>query len=127
MIFGIGVDTASIARMEKSMANPAFAARVFGEAERALLAGRGRRAAASAAANFAAKEAFGKALGTGIFKAFDLREAQVLRAETGAPYFALSGRAAALVQEKGLKLQVSLTHEGDLATAFVILEYGQEG
>ena len=126
MIYGIGVDTAAIARLEKSMARPAFVQRVFGAQEQALLAGRGRHAAASAAANFAAKEAFGKALGTGIFTAFSLPEVQVLRRENGAPYFAVSGQAAALLTEKGLTAHLSLTHESGLATAFVILEQKNE-
>ena len=127
MIYGIGVDTAAIARVEKSMARPSFVRRVFGEAERAQLAGRGAHAAASAAANFAAKEAFGKALGTGIFTAaFSLPEVQVLRGESGAPYFAFSGRAAGLLRRRRITAHLSLTHEGGLATAFVILEQENE-
>ena len=126
MIYGIGVDTAAIARLEKSMARPSFVQRVFGAEEQAMLAGRGAHAAASAAANFAAKEAFGKALGTGIFTAFSLPEVQVLRGENGAPYFAFSGRAETLLRRRRLTAHLSLTHESGLATAFVILEQKNE-
>ena len=76
MIFGIGCDLCAISRMEKSLSGPhgaAFARRVFGPAERAALAlgqpdspALTPRRAASAAADFAAKEAFLKAAGTGL-------------------------------------------------------------
>ena len=76
MVYGIGCDLCSIARMEKSLLGPhgaVFARRVFGPAEQATLGlplaeeeGTARRTAhtvASAAADFAAKEAFLKAAG----------------------------------------------------------------
>lgn len=72
--------------------------------------------------NFAAKEAFGKALGTGLLREFALCEAEALRDENGAPYFSFSGRAAALMQARGLTAHLSLTHEGGTAAAFVVLE-----
>ena len=73
MIFGIGCDLCAISRMEKSLTGPhgpAFARRVFGPAERAALGLDGPgpltpRRAASAAADFAAKEAFLKAAAPG--------------------------------------------------------------
>lgn len=46
------------------------------------------------AANFAAKEAFAKALGTGV-RGFSLNEVSVLRGELGAPYIKLAGNAKA--------------------------------
>ena len=78
MVYGIGCDLCSIARMEKSLLGPhgaVFARRVFGLAEQAALglplaeeevtARRTAHTVASAAADFAAKEAFLKAAGTG--------------------------------------------------------------
>jgi len=50
-----------------------------------------RDAVPTIAANFAAKEAFSKALGTGV-RGFLLAEVSVLRNELGAPYLALSGQ-----------------------------------
>lgn len=59
MIAGVGVDMVRIGRMEKSLGSEAFWQRVFGEEERAFLEKLApARRAASAAANFAAKEAF---------------------------------------------------------------------
>ncbi|MBD5092701.1 MAG: holo-ACP synthase [Subdoligranulum sp.] len=121
MIVGIGVDMTRIERVEKSLARPGFLERVYGPGERALLEHMPRRAE-RAAANFAAKEAFGKALGTGLFRDFAPCEAEALRDERGAPYFAFSGRAAALMQSRGLQAHLSLTHEGGYAAAFVVLE-----
>ena len=77
MLYGIGCDLCDIAHLEKSLASAhasAFIRRVYGAAERAALgldepfaAGRGSaHRLASAAANFAAKEAFLKAAGTGL-------------------------------------------------------------
>lgn len=126
MIAGIGTDLTRIGRIKKSLARPGFLERVYGPGERALLESTPRRAE-RAAANFAAKEAFGKALGTGLMHEFSPCEAEVLRDGRGAPYFAFSGRAAALMQARGLKAHLSLTHEGDYAAAFVVLEYADGG
>ena len=52
MIYGIGVDTASAARLEKSIARAHFVQRVFGPEERALLQGRSPARRAETAAVF---------------------------------------------------------------------------
>lgn len=118
MIYGIGVDTASAARLEKSIASAHFVQRVFGPEERALLQSRGPlHRAQTAAANFAAKEALAKALGTGL-SGFVWVQAQALRAQSGAPYFAFSGQLAGVMRQKGLTAHLSLTHEGGFAHGF---------
>lgn len=121
---GIGVDLCAVARMEKSLQKPGFAGHVFSKEEQQWLEGlpTGRRGA-SAAANFAAKEAFLKAVGTGL-GGFALPEIAVLRAPGGAPYFQLYGRAAEWAAQNGICARVSLTHESGLACAFVVLEGG---
>lgn len=122
MVFGIGVDNAAVERFEKKLQNAAFCARVFGPAERALLAGRaGRRAAEGAAGCFAAKEAFLKAAGRGL-GGFALTDIETLRAESGAPYLAFSGEAKGWMEANRLTAHVSLTHDGGIATAVVLLE-----
>ena len=78
------------------------------------------------AASYAAKEAFSKALGTGV-RGFSLTEVSVLRDSLGAPYFAFSGRAARLVAEQGLRFYVSLTHTDELAAAFVVAWQEEKG
>lgn len=124
MICGVGIDLCDVSRMEKSLAKPAFLDRVFAPSEQALLAARsGRRRAETAAASFAAKEAFLKAAGTGL-GGFAMAELAVLRRESGAPYFALTGEAAAWAAKQGVTAHVSLTHERGMASAIVILETG---
>lgn len=119
---GIGIDMATVSRIEKSMERPHFAERVFSEQERTLLFQKqGKAQYETAAANFAAKEAMGKAMGKGL-SSFSLQELSVLRDEKGAPYFAYSGALKQMMQENCWKALVSLTHEGDTAAAFVVIE-----
>ena len=126
MIAGIGTDLCAVERIAASLERPGFAARVFSEAERQLLDSlHGRRRTETAAANFAAKEAFLKAAGTGL-GGFSLAEIGVLRAESGAPFFSLTGAAQRWMEETRLTAHVSLTHESGLAAAFVVLERGGE-
>ena len=113
-----GIDLIKISRIQKSLENPRFLTRVFSVEEIALLRERGMRAE-TAAANFAAKEAFSKALGTGI-RGFSLNEVAVLRDPIGKPFFQFSGRAERLVLQSGLSFSVSLTHTDTTAAAFVI-------
>ena len=122
MIAGIGTDLCRIDRMEKSLESPAFCRRVFGGQEKNFLDGlKGKKLPESAAANFAAKEAFLKAAGRGIGD-FAFGEVQALRAESGAPYFVFEGKARDYMEQNRLKAHLSLTHEAGLAAAFVILE-----
>lgn len=111
-----GFDLIEIKRIVNSMENPRFLTRVFSDEERNLFANRGWPAE-TVAANFAAKEAFSKALGTGI-RGFALREVSVLRNAVGAPYFSLSGNAARLAAD--WELSLSLSHTDTLAAAFVV-------
>lgn len=121
-IFGIGTDLCAVPRIEKSLGRPGFAGRVFAAQELALLETRqGPRRAQTAAANFAAKEAFLKACGTGL-GGFALCELAVLRGQNGAPYFALQGAAARWAAENRIAARVSLSHDAGAAVAFVILE-----
>lgn len=122
MILGIGADLCAVERMDKSIRSPAFLRRVFSAEEQALLESRtGKARAETAAANWAAKEAFLKACGTGI-GGFALAELAVLRRESGAPCFVLEGKAAAWAEEQHITPHLSLTHEGGMAGAFVVLE-----
>ena len=89
-----GIDLIEIERIRHSCENPTFINRVFGEKERAQFSAQAHPATHMAGA-FAAKEAFAKALGTGI-RGFSLCEVEVLHDALGAPYFALSGQAKAL-------------------------------
>lgn len=113
----VGIDLVEIERIRKSMKNPRFITRVFGNLEQRLFTG--ANAYGRAGASFAAKEAFAKAIGTGI-RGFSLCEVEVLRNELGAPYLRLSGRARKIAQQRELQFSVSLTHTKRYAQAIVI-------
>lgn len=127
MIVGIGTDLCEVARMEKSLQRETFLRGVFSaEEQRLILSHRGKAGVETAAANFAAKEAFLKACGMGL-GGFPLPEIGVLRKESGAPCYALEGTAARWIEERRLTTHLSLTHEGGLACAFAILEQREGG
>lgn len=111
----IGIDLVEIERIRRSVCkNASFLMRFFGEEERKLF--ETPHPMERIAAHFAAKEAFAKAMRTGL-TGFALREVQLLRRPDGSPYFVLSGRAAALAE--GYDLQVSISHTGNMAVAMV--------
>ena len=112
----IGIDSIEISRIEKSLKISGFLEKVFSAEDIDFFISRNMRAE-SIAANFAAKEAFSKALGTGI-RGFSLNEISVLRDELGAPYLKLSGKA--LEAAARLSFKVSITHTRDVATAIVL-------
>ena len=120
-MYGIGVDIVSVDRIAKSLEKEGFLRKVYGEREIALFASENRIKTNSLAANFAAKEAFSKALGTGV-RGFELAEVEILRDDMGKPYFYLSGRAKQIAEDKNLSFQISLSHEKDKAIAFVTAE-----
>ncbi len=114
----IGIDCVLDERMTRSLKNPAFVRRVFGEAEQQEIFAV-KNTAKAAASCFAVKEAFGKALGCGIMTQFALSDVQLLHRSNGTPYVKLSGRARALVGRKRVK--VSITHENGYTFAVVVL------
>ena len=123
MVYGIGCDLCSIARMEKSLLGPhgaVFARRVFGPAEQAALGL--PPAEEEGTADFAAKEAFLKAAGTGLREPFSLCEIEAVRLPGGAPAYHFSGRSAQWVEARRLRAHLSLSHEGGMAMAYCILE-----
>lgn len=112
-----GIDITEIARIRRSAENPRFLEKIYGAHERAELAARGF-APQHLAGAFAAKEAFSKALGTGI-RGFSLCEVEILHDDFGAPYFLLSGAAKQLAESKNLEFSLSITHTDTLAAAMV--------
>lgn len=119
MIFGVGCDLCEISRIEKT--DERFLNRCFTEKERELFKKK-HNAAQTIAANFAVKEAFSKAVGTGM-REFFFNDIEVLRDELGKPYINLYGGAREKCEE--LKISagfVSISHTKELAMAYVVLE-----
>lgn len=120
MIRGIGTDLCCIDRMGKAIRNERFLERVYTDRERERLSGMcEQRVAERAAGLFAAKEAVAKALGTG-FVSFGMADIEILANEAGRPYAILHGRAAELAD--GARTHLSITHDGNMAQAFAVLE-----
>ena len=132
MIAGIGIDVVDCASFRALLEEPgsAFARVTFTPAERATAAGRpSREPAVHLAARYAAKEACVKALCLALAPAplptalADLAEIEVVSDEDSRPSLALRGRVRELAERAGVaRLHLSLSHEGAIATAFVVAE-----
>jgi len=124
MITGIGVDIVAVARIARLVEQHGdhFARRLLAETEWSdYLAVRDR--ASFLAKRFAAKEAFGKALGTGIANGVTLPQIAVAHEPDGRPRLELSGAAAEHCLRRGVVAwHLSLADEQDHAVAMVVLE-----
>lgn len=123
-MIGLGLDLCGISRMRILLEkHPEFLNRYFSVQESDYIHDRGACMAESAAAIFAAKEAYVKALGTGFLCGISPKDILVLHETNGRPYYVITGAALAKTQELGVKSShLSLTHEGDMAAAVCILE-----
>ncbi|MBE6842618.1 MAG: holo-[acyl-carrier-protein] synthase [Ruminococcus sp.] len=113
----IGIDLVEIARIKKSIQIPGFIEKVYSPEEIQLYKARKNRIEVLAG-RFCVKEAFGKAIGTGV-RDFELNEVSTLTDELGRPYVVLSGNAKKIAGDK--KISVSITHTNEYAQAAVIL------
>ena len=123
MIYGVGVDIAKVSRFKKWVLNEEMLERFFALGE-IIKNGSELHKCEHYASRFAVKEAFSKALGTGI-RDFKLREVFCKNEENGKPVIELSGCAKNLFEKrcgKNAKVQVSLSHEKEYALAFVVIE-----
>lgn len=119
MVNGLGVDIVRIERIKKLIENANFLERCFSAPERAYFATKGYKPE-TIAGLFAAKEAFSKAIGTGI-RDFKLADVQILHTDLGKPYLALIGTAQIAAAENGFgDFHLSISHDGDYAIATVI-------
>jgi len=114
-----GIDIIEIDRIKKSLKNPRFLSRLFSAQELKFFISKGLNPA-TIAANFAAKEAFSKAMGSG-FRGFSLNEVSILRDSVGAPYITLSGNAKKVMMNEKFKISVSLSHCRAYASAVVLV------
>jgi holo-[acyl-carrier protein] synthase len=119
-VIGVGIDSVELDRFRRVAARtPSLLTRVLTPDERAT-AERHLDPTARYAARFAVKEAVMKALGVGL-GGFDFHDVEVLRADSGAPSLRVTGRAAALAEERGVReWKVSITHTDETATAIAI-------
>jgi len=122
MIVGLGIDIVHVRRIHHWMSTEGLVERFFHPEEVAGARSRGHAEALSLAARFAAKEAFGKAVGTGL-SGIRLRDIQVVNNHNGKPDMILHGTALERFRAVGgARVLVSLTHESDNAVAVVVIE-----
>ena len=123
MVIGIGIDVVHVHRMERWRNIPGLLERYFHPDELSAVLEKKSGANLSLAARFAAKEAFGKALGTGL-AGIVLKDIMVKNRHNGQPEILVSGTALAALKNSGAdRIHLSLTHERDNAIAMVVLEY----
>jgi holo-[acyl-carrier protein] synthase len=122
MIFGIGTDLVDVERIETALARhgPSFAHRILAPQEREGFQ-KAMKPAHYVAKRFAAKEAFGKALGTGVAQPATLHSLWVMHDERGKPFFGLSERLSAFLDERSLHAHLSVSDEGNWVLAFCVL------
>lgn len=117
-IVGIGIDIIELERIARSMENRRWLERLLTERELALALGYPEsRRIEFVAGRFAAKEAYAKALGTGIARGLSWRHIEVLPDETGRPV---------LSAPQPYRVHVSISHSQAYAIAQVILEGGED-
>ncbi|MGB7541300.1 MAG: holo-ACP synthase [Burkholderiales bacterium] len=123
MIIGIGTDLCDIGRIERALERHGerFARRILVDSELERFR-RHPRPAAYLAKRFAAKEAFSKALGTGIRFPVNWHNVWVENGRSGKPSLSFSAPLAALLERRGVaEVHVSITDEVGMACAFVVV------
>jgi holo-[acyl-carrier protein] synthase len=127
-VVGLGLDLCETARIAGVLARQGerFARRVLGDAELALFQERRARSEARAVAflatRFAAKEAFSKALGTGMCLPMAWRACEVLPDAAGKPTVHCHGALAGWMAERRWSALVSVTDERGMVAATVLVQ-----
>ena len=122
-IFGAGIDLIEISRISNSIKNKNFIDRIYSKSEiqqaRFL-----KNKSSFFAKRFAAKEAFSKAIGTGITEGISFKEISVVNNIKGKPTIKLSGKTKSVLLKKikKAKVHLSLSDEKNHAVAMVIIE-----
>jgi holo-[acyl-carrier protein] synthase len=123
MIYGVGTDLCSIARLERLVTRngESLARRILAESEMAGFEC-AHEPARFLAKRFAAKEALGKALGTGVRAPVLLRSIAVAHDDLGKPTFVFDELLTQWLEQRGLRPHLSLSDEVAYALAFVVVE-----
>mgnify|MGYP001170494534 CR=1 FL=1 len=129
-IFGIGTDIVNIKRMDNSLKKYGvnFKNRIFSKNE-IKYCDKKKNSSAFYAKRFAAKEAFSKALGTGIRKGVRLKNIEITNNIYGKPYILLKGNIAEYlkkrIKNKKYDIHLSLSDDKPWAQATVIISYNK--
>ena len=123
-IYGVGTDIVKIKRIKESIKKESFITRIFNDVEISKC-NKTIKSYNCYAKRFAAKEAFSKALGTGIAKGINFNEIVFLNEKNGKPFIKLLKKTKEKVEKKlkkkKFKISLSLTDEDKYAVAFVTI------
>ncbi len=122
-IYGIGTDIVSVDRVKKLHQNKNVLERLFCK-EEMLKCSKIINSYNCYAKRFAAKEAFSKALGTGISNGINFNEIIVMNKKNGKPFIKLKGKTMKIIKKKikkKLNIELSLSDEKKYAVAFVTI------
>ena len=123
-IYGIGTDVVNINRIKKLIRNKDFISRLFNNNEIRKCNGQINKANCYAK-RFAAKEAFSKAIGTGISRGINFDEIIVYNIKSGKPAIKLFGNTRKIVNKilnkKKINIFLSLSDDKPFAVATVVI------
>ena len=123
-IFGVGTDIVKVSRVKRSLKNKLFLSRIFNNKE-ITKCKRNKNFSNCFAKRFAAKEAFSKALGTGISDGISFNEIIILNEKNGKPIIKLLNKTKKIVEKrikkKKYKISLSIADEKNYAVAFVAI------
>ena len=123
MIFGIGIDIIEVPRVERlTQKEDKFVKKIFTQTEIDYCR-RFRNGSQNFAGRFAVKEAFLKAMGTGLSNGLKFNEIETINDKLGKPEIFLLGKTKEIFEKRDLKCShVSIAHLKDYATAVVVIE-----
>ena len=123
MIYGIGTDIVAVSRLRgmwerhgDRLLDKILAPQEMDDFAKSADKGR------FLAKRFAAKEAFSKALGTGVRPPATLPAIAVAHDDLGKPVLHFHGQLEKMIENKNLKAHLSISDEAEYAVAYVILE-----
>lgn len=124
MIFGVGTDLVEIKRIHEMKSYESFAIKILSEEELFVFNELSKPKKVNyLSKQFAGKEAFAKAFGTGIRKDLNFKAIKILRDNLGKPFFEFDSSLQMVIDDFGItRSHVSLSDESGYALAFVILE-----
>ncbi|MDM0077797.1 holo-ACP synthase [Variovorax sp. J2P1-59] len=128
MIYGIGTDICDVRRIAATLGRQGdrFPQRVLSDAEYAIWQARSarwpQRGLRYLATRFSAKEAFSKAIGTGMHMPMSWRLCEIANLKSGKPVIVLHGGLKEWFEAQGLSAHVTVTDETDYAASFVVVE-----
>ena len=124
-ILGIGVDIVENKRIQKSIKNPLFKKRIYSFKE-LKQSNAVNNKVAYFSKRFAAKEAFSKALGTGLRMNLNFKDIEVMNDKMGKPYYVKNIKINKIINKrfktKNYQCFLSISDEKKYSTAFAIIQ-----